>query len=75
MKIILPVIKIDAGTMPGWKSIHLRAPARVHTHTPHEVISGNIATTISEHLPQFLIAPNVFANPSSKKSNIFERNW
>ena len=43
--------------------------------TSHEVISGNITATISDHLPQFLIAPNVFVNPSSNKSNIFERNW
>ena len=44
-------------------------------YTSHEVISGNITATISDHLPQFLIAPNVFVNPSSNKSNIFERNW
>ena len=39
--------------------------------TSHEVISGNITATISDHLPQFLIAPNVFANPSSNKSKMF----
>ena len=43
--------------------------------TSHKVISGNITATTSDHLPQFLIAPNVFANPSSNKFNIFERNW
>ena len=43
--------------------------------TWHEVVSGNITATISDHLHQFLIAPNVSANPSSNKSNIFERNW
>ena len=41
----------------------------------HDVISGNITATISDHLPQFLIAPNVIPNPSSNRSNIFERNW
>ena len=39
--------------------------------TSHEVISGNITATISDHLPQFFIAPNVFANPSSNKSKMF----
>ena len=37
----------------------------------NEEISGNITATISDHLPLFLIAPNVFVNPSSNKSNIF----
>ena len=39
--------------------------------TSHEVISGNITATISDHLPQFLIAQNAFANPSSNKSKSF----
>ena len=42
--------------------------------TSHEVISGNITATISYHLPQLLIAANVFADPSSNKSIIFEKN-
>ena len=42
--------------------------------TSHEVISGNITATISYHLPQLLIATNVFADPSSNKSIIFEKN-
>ena len=29
-----------------------------------EVISGNLTLTISDHLPQFMIVPNVFCNPS-----------
>ena len=40
-----------------------------------DIISGNIATTISDHLLQFLVSPNTFANPPSKKSNVFERDW
>ena len=43
--------------------------------TWYEGVSGNITATTSNHLHQFLIAPNVSANPSSNKSNIFERNW
>ena len=39
------------------------------------IISGNIIPTISDHLPQFLIYPNIFAYPPSNKSNVFERNW
>ena len=43
-------------------------------------ISGNLTVTISDHLPQFLIVPNVFSNPPSNKSNIYESdcsnfNW
>ena len=34
--------------------------------TPNN-ISGNITVTISNHLPQFLIAPDIFSNPTSTK--------
>ena len=40
-----------------------------------DIISGNITATISDHLPQFLIYPNTFTDPSSNKSNAFERDW
>ena len=39
------------------------------------MISGNITTRISDHLPQLLISPNTFADPRSNKSNVFERGW
>ena len=39
-----------------------------------DIISGNITATISDHLPQFLVSPNTFANPHSNKSNVFERD-
>ena len=42
--------------------------------TPNN-ISGNITATISDHLPQFLIAPDIFSSPLSTKMNIFERDW
>ena len=42
--------------------------------TPNN-ISGNITATISDHLPQFLIAPRIFSNPPSTKLNILERDW
>ena len=38
-----------------------------------ETISRNITATISDHLPQFLFAPNVLSNPLCNKSNILER--
>ena len=48
-----------------------------------EAISGNLILTISDHLPQFMIVPNVFSNPPrpippsppSNKANIFEKDW
>ena len=40
-----------------------------------EAISGNITATISDHIPQFLFAPNVLSNPLCTKSNILERYW
>ena len=40
-----------------------------------EIISGNLTSTISDHLPQFLIAPHTFSNPPNKKASIFERDW
>ena len=38
-------------------------------------ISGNLTATISDHLPQFAIIPNMFGNISGNKSNIYERDW
>ena len=38
-------------------------------------ICGNITATIFDHLPQFLLSPNTFANPPSNKSNVFEKHW
>ena len=40
-----------------------------------DIISGNLTATISDHLPQFSIIPNMFGNISSNKSNIYERDW
>ena len=39
------------------------------------MISGNITATISDHLPQFLFAPNVLSNNLCQNSNIYERDW
>ena len=40
-----------------------------------DITSGNLTPTISDHLPQFSIIPNMFGNISGNKSNIYERDW
>ena len=35
-----------------------------------EIMSGNLTATISDHLPQFLSAPNILSNSSYNRSNI-----
>ena len=40
-----------------------------------DIISGNITATISDHLPQFSFVPNILSNPSTQKSNYYERDW
>ena len=39
-----------------------------------EAISGNLTLTVSDHLPQFMIVPNV-SMAKCNKANIFERDW
>ena len=39
------------------------------------MVSGNITATISDHLLQFLFAPNILSKASCQKSNIYERYW
>ena len=41
----------------------------------YEAISGNITASISDHLFQFLFAPNLLSNLLCNKSNILERDW
>ena len=38
------------------------------------IISGNLTASITDHLPQFLLAPNIFFNASYPKSNNYERD-
>ena len=40
-----------------------------------DIILGNLSATISDHLPQFVIIPNMFGNISGNKSNIYESDW
>ena len=40
-----------------------------------DIRSSNLTTTISDHLPQFAIIPNMSDHISRYKSNIHERDW
>ena len=40
-----------------------------------DIISGNLTATISYHLPQFAIIPNMFGNILGINSNIYEKDW
>ena len=40
-----------------------------------DIISGNLTATISDHLPQFSIIPNMFDNIPGNKPNIYEIDW
>ena len=44
-----------------------------HMITPINIL-GNLTATLFHHLAQFVIASNIFNNPSSTKLNIFERD-
>ena len=44
-------------------------------HLNLETVSGNITASISDHLPQFSIFPNIFAYSPTPKLNIYERDW
>ena len=37
--------------------------------------SQNLIASISNHLPQFFIVPDIFLNSSPPKSKIYERDW
>ena len=39
-----------------------------------DIILGNLTATISDHLPQIAIIPNMFDNTSGNKSSTYERN-
>ena len=40
-----------------------------------EGVCGNLASTISDHLPQFLFIPSMFSDNPDTRSNIFQRSW
>ena len=66
---------------------HILQPARITSHSETLIdniftnvilpdsLSGNLTATISDHLLQLLIVPNIFSNLSSNKSKIYKRDW
>ena len=44
-------------------------------HNSQAIVSGNLTATISDHLPQFFIAPRILSNVPNRKTNIFEDDW
>ena len=67
--------------------LYILYPTRITSHSKtlidnvfpnyisHEIISGNITAIISDHLPQVSLVPNILSNPSTQKSNFYERDW
>ena len=67
--------------------LYILYPTRITSHSKtlidnvfpnyisHEIISGNITAIISDHLPQVSFVPNILSNPSTQKSNFYERHW
>ena len=47
---------------------------RFSSFISHAIISSYITTTISDHLPQFLFVPNTLSNPSTQKSDFYEKD-
>ena len=65
---------------------HIVQPTRITSHpktliyifsnyNSQAIVSGNLTATISDHLPQFFIAPHIFSNVPNRKTNIFEHDW
>ena len=66
---------------------HIAQPTRITSHSKalidnifsnyisQDIVLGNLTATISDHLPQFLIAPHIFSNAPNRKNNIFECDW
>ena len=66
---------------------HILQPSRVTTNfktlidkifantAVPNIISGNLTASITDHLPQFLVVPNIFFYASYPKSNNYERDW
>ena len=65
---------------------HIVQPTRITSHpktliyifsnyNSQAIVSGNLTATISDHLPQFFIAPHILSNVPNRKTNIFEDDW
>ena len=65
--------------------LHIVQPTRVKSNSKtlinnifsnygSNIVSGNLTASISDHLPQFFVAPDIFFNSSYPKSNKYERD-
>ena len=43
--------------------------------TSSDTVSGNVSASISDHLPQFCIVPELLGGSTTNKTNIYERDW
>ena len=46
-----------------------------YSYVPNGVIPGNLTATIYDYLPEYLIGPHIFCNPSTNKTSTFKANW
>ena len=62
---------------PSWLRSHSRTLTNKISSNAilKDIILGNITATISNHLTQFFISLNTFANLPANKYNVFERDW
>ena len=67
-KMFLPCIRITSHSRAIIDNIF-------SNYISQEIITSNLTSTVSNHLPQFLIATHIFLNALHKKSNIFESDW
>ena len=47
----------------------------ISIYISQEIISRNLKATMSDQLPQFLVALHIFLNVQNKKTNILEWDW
>ena len=55
-------------------------PTRISSYSSNtpidlDIISVNLNTTISDHLPQFAKIPIMFGNTTRNKHNIYKKDW
>ena len=82
-----PTIELLDSLSSHYFFTHILQPSRVTTNSKTLIDnifsnmavpntnSGNLTASISDHLPQFLVAPNIFFNAPYPKSNNYDRDW
>ena len=66
---VLPYINQQTRITSHSKSFIHNAPSN---YISQDSVSANLTATISNHIPQILIAPHIFSNALNKKYNFFE---